>query len=162
MAWQTDWEKVGTGYTPNILTAACRPAGFLKYTHASLLNSGTPICAQAASAGSGALAYSLVWYGNGNGGYLNSYITNVELNSGPVFGDIELGCEVGPASGERTGCRHPSRTRRQPRQFPWQRASAFAHGFFASLQSVPGGPKAVQHRGETERRNVSPCNRTRC
>jgi len=103
VAWQTDWENVndptgGTSYPPSPLTSACRPAGFLKYVHDNLLTAtGTPMCTQASSAGSGAVAYSLVWYGDGAGGYLNNYVKNAELNSGPVFGDIEVGCKVPPA-----------------------------------------------------------------
>jgi hypothetical protein len=50
------------------------------------------MCAQGASAGSGAVAYALAWYGEGaaTGGFLDK----VELLSGPVFSDIESGCEV--------------------------------------------------------------------
>ena len=78
----------------NIQTAACRPATFLNYIYNTYFvpihnaNSFTGMCAQGFSAGSAAVAYSLVWYGAA------SYVNNVELLSGPVFSDIDLGCEV--------------------------------------------------------------------
>src|SRR5208282_4513681 len=46
-----------------------------------------PKCAQGFSAGSSAVAYALAWYGAG------SYLDNAELLSGPVFSDIQQGCE---------------------------------------------------------------------
>jgi hypothetical protein len=36
------------------------------------------------------VAYSIVWYG------LGSSLNNVELASGPVFGDVEIGCQYPP------------------------------------------------------------------
>ena len=75
IVWDTPWESGGdtqsgstTGST-SILYAACRPATALKYvyTNASLNNSNGngAMCAQGASAGSAAIAYSMVWYGAG-------------------------------------------------------------------------------------------------
>jgi hypothetical protein len=105
VAWAWDWEDttIPAGYTgggsslslaPNIEAAACRPATFLNYINntARVHPSGTPLCAQGASAGSGAVGYSLAWY---NGA---SILTNVELLSGPVFSNIEQGCVVPNAS----------------------------------------------------------------
>jgi hypothetical protein len=84
-AWDSDWEL--TGDTPNIKNAACRPATLLNYVFENIYSRGG-MCAQGSSAGSGALAYALAWYGSG------SFLDNVELLSGPVFGDIKQGCEV--------------------------------------------------------------------
>lgn len=97
-AWATDWEDTddGLGMTapppaPSILNAACRPATFLNFiaNSSQYRTSGKGMCAQGASAGSGAVAYSMAWYG------LGSQLNNVELLSGPVFSNIEIGCQVG-------------------------------------------------------------------
>ena len=104
VAWQTDWEQTapnGVNPAPGILTAACRPAGFLDYVlntpllNARSINSTNGLCAQGASAGSGALGYALAWYADRNGAFLNTDLDDVELVSGPVFGNIEMGCHVG-------------------------------------------------------------------
>src|SRR5207237_5887380 len=83
VAWYTDWEYPHGLTGGNIQYAACRPAAFLKYVHATqALYSGGGMCAQGASAGSAAIAYSLAWYG------ADSFLDKVELLSGPVFSDI--------------------------------------------------------------------------
>lgn len=87
LVWDTDWEYTGAGTGNSIKNAACRPATFLQYASQNLYLRGG-MCAQGDSAGSGAVAYSLAWYG------ASSYLDNVELLSGPVFGDIEQGCMV--------------------------------------------------------------------
>jgi len=87
LAWDSAWEVTGVANNTSIKTAACRPATFLKFASESLHTEGG-MCAQGDSAGSGALAYSLAWYGSG------SFLDKVELLSGPVFGDIEQGCVV--------------------------------------------------------------------
>lgn len=76
------WEA--TGETPNLKYAACRVATLLNYLQRQ--NAAYPFGIQGGSAGSGAVAYALSWYG----------ITAqaVELSSGPSFADIEMGCEV--------------------------------------------------------------------
>jgi hypothetical protein len=91
LAWDTDWEFTNGATGNNIQAAACRPATFLQYVYEDL-NSRGGMCAQGSSAGSGAVAYSLAWYG------ASSYLDNVELLSGPVFSDIEQGCVVPSAS----------------------------------------------------------------
>jgi hypothetical protein len=50
------------------------------------------MCAQGASAGSAALAYSVAWYGAADA--TTGYLDKLELVSGPVFSDIAQGCEV--------------------------------------------------------------------
>jgi hypothetical protein len=85
-AWDNDWELTNND-APSIKYAACRPATLLNYIYDNLYSRGG-MCAQGSSAGSGALGYVLAWYGG------SSYLDNVELLSGPVFGDIKQGCEV--------------------------------------------------------------------
>lgn len=99
VAWvNSDWEQ--TSDPLGIMTAACRPAGFLNYVlttpllNSRLSKSTNGLCAQGISAGSGAVGYSLAWYLDSNGAYLNTDYDNVELESGPVFSNIEFGCEV--------------------------------------------------------------------
>jgi hypothetical protein len=99
-AWASAWEEAddGTGlYGDNIRYAACRPASFLKYIYNNVYSqngAGAGMCAQGASAGSAAIVYALAWYGADApppNGYL---LDKVTLSSGPVFSDIEQGCEV--------------------------------------------------------------------
>jgi hypothetical protein len=85
--WATPWEETGKGNAANVKTAACRPATLMDW----LLNqknvySGGGMCAQGASAGSAAIAYSLTEYG------AYQYLNHVELESGPVLSNIALGC----------------------------------------------------------------------
>lgn len=94
--WGYDWEDTNGPlpqpiYQYNIQNAACRPATLLSYINskANFHASGQPMCAQGASAGSGGIGYGLTWYNTG------SFLTNVELLSGPVFSDIQAGCQVG-------------------------------------------------------------------
>jgi hypothetical protein len=87
LAWDTDWENTEGSAGSSIKDAACRPATFLQYVYQNVYTRGG-MCAQGASAGAGALGYSLAWYGS------SSYLDNVELLSGPVFGNIEQGCVV--------------------------------------------------------------------
>lgn len=87
IAWDSAWEVTNTTTSTSIKTAACRPATFLNYVFQSLHRDGG-MCAQGDSAGSGAVAYALAWYGAAN------FLDQVELLSGPVFGDIEKGCMV--------------------------------------------------------------------
>jgi hypothetical protein len=87
VAWSTAWELTANGSGVSIKTAGCRPATFLNYARQNLY-SGGGMCAQGTSAGSGAIGYALAEYG------ASSYLDNVELLSGPVFGDIEKGCVV--------------------------------------------------------------------
>src|SRR5208283_5437331 len=88
MAWKSAWEATGPGTTPSIKIAACRPATFLNFVFQNVADEEGGMCAQGDSAGSGALAYSLAWYGGAD------FLDKVELMSGPVFGDIEQGCIV--------------------------------------------------------------------
>lgn len=86
-AFQTAWENTQSGSGVSIKTAACRTATFLNYVRQNIYSRGG-MCAQGSSAGSGAIGYALAEYGAG------SYLDNVELLSGPVFGDIAKGCIV--------------------------------------------------------------------
>ena len=88
MEYASAWEDPNNGPGGSILNAACRPATFLSWVNSnSLLHpTGKAMCAQGGSAGSGAISYSLAWYG------ASSYLKNVELISGPVFSKIDQGC----------------------------------------------------------------------
>jgi hypothetical protein len=68
---------------------ACRPASILNYVYTHIHGGATTggMCAQGHSAGSAAMAYALAWYGAG------SYLNDVVLTSGPVYANIEAGCQ---------------------------------------------------------------------
>jgi hypothetical protein len=92
--WAFEWEYTGGNDTTtspaNVRLAACRGATFLNFvfnTNNSTLYSGGGRCAQGSSAGSGAIAYALTFYGAGN------YLDAVELKSGPPIADFKQGCE---------------------------------------------------------------------
>ncbi len=87
ISWDSDWEMTSAKSATSIKSAACRPATALNYVYDHVYSRGA-MCAQGFSAGSGALGYALAWYGS------DTYLDDVELLSGPVFGDIEQGCEV--------------------------------------------------------------------
>jgi hypothetical protein len=96
--WADDWEYTGgndTNTTPaNVRLAACRGATLLNFifnTNNTTLYSGGGRCAEGSSAGSGAIAYALTFYGAG------SYLDAVEMKSGPPLADFEAGCEEPPA-----------------------------------------------------------------
>ena len=93
-AFTNSWELVGTGYTANIMNAACVPATVLSY-----VANGSPIAAQGGSAGSAALGYAMAWYG------LSNLISVAEMASGPVFSNVELGCEY-PSGRRGHDCPH--------------------------------------------------------
>ena len=88
--WETPWEDTGNGTGSSVKAAACRPATLMNW----LLNeknvySGGGMCAQGASAGSSAIAYSLAEYG------ADQYLNHVVLESGPVLSDLSVGCNPG-------------------------------------------------------------------
>jgi hypothetical protein len=96
--WADDWEYTGgndTNTTPaNVRLAACRGATLLNFifnTNNTTLYSGGGRCAEGSSAGSGAIAYALTFYGAG------SYLDAVEMKSGPPLADFKQGCEEPPA-----------------------------------------------------------------
>jgi hypothetical protein len=102
-AWASDWENTNNGYNGtlpyDIRTAACRPASFLNYVNQHVYNGGAHgqagMCAQGVSAGSGAIAFSLAWYGAWQ------FLDKVSLESGPVFSDVGQGCDVpAPSQGD--------------------------------------------------------------
>ena len=89
--YDSAWEDPTNSTGGKILDAACRPATFLNWVNNSSYLHGTgAMCAQGSSAGSAAIAYSLAWYG------ASSYLTNVELLSGPVLSEIDQGCILPP------------------------------------------------------------------
>ncbi len=69
---------------------ACRPATLMNAVYQSIHGgSKAPgaMCAQGHSAGSAAMAYSLAWYGAAD------YLADVVLTSGPVYANVEAGCQ---------------------------------------------------------------------
>ncbi len=89
LAWPSDWEDTGEA-TKSIKLAACRPATLLAYIAdpTNQIHTAGAMCAQGHSGGTGAWGYTLAWYDGG------SYLDKVVLTSGPVFGDVALGCVV--------------------------------------------------------------------
>jgi hypothetical protein len=95
--WGQDWEDPApsTNNTGgSILAAACRPATFLNYIYKNY--NIKAFCAQGASAGAAALAYSMVWYGQA------ANLVNTEMLAGPVLSEIDVGCN--PSSPQATMC----------------------------------------------------------
>jgi hypothetical protein len=96
----TDWEftNVSGGSNPSsIRAAACRPASFLNWVrNGGIWGGNGGMCAHGNSAGSAAVAYSLAWYNAGAATASNGqgYLDKVVLENGPVFSDIEQGCEI--------------------------------------------------------------------
>jgi hypothetical protein len=91
VVWNSAWELTGSGSGVSIKVAACRPSTVLNYVRQNIYTNASGnagMCAQGSSAGSGAIGYALAEYG------ARAALDNVELLSGPVFGDIEKGCVV--------------------------------------------------------------------
>ncbi len=76
---------------------ACRWATMAQWVHDNVLQSGTPYCATGNSAGAGAGAYAIAYYG------LGGIFKMMELSSGPVFTRIDNGCLCN-APGVQTPC----------------------------------------------------------
>ena len=111
-----DWEFTNTALGDNalsILNAACRPATFLNWVRngnsQATLGKGIwaggitgqsgakGMCVHGNSGGAAQAAYTLAWYGAGVGGapaWGSGYLDKVVLENGPVYSDIEQGCEV--------------------------------------------------------------------
>jgi hypothetical protein len=84
-----DWELTTP---PSTLAGACKPASVASwiFNNPGIQNKRRDIgfCAQGHSAGSGAMAYQLSFYG------LKDYFDYVMLTAGPVFGRIDCGCDT--------------------------------------------------------------------
>jgi hypothetical protein len=90
----------------SILYAACRPASFLNWIRNGPLGSvglgrwqatQGGMCVHADSGGAGAAANALAWFNGGAGGTAASgagYIDKAVMENGPVFSDVERGCEI--------------------------------------------------------------------
>jgi hypothetical protein len=87
IAWMGNWAANTSVATNALKYVACRPATLLHDVYARFQGSNGAMCAQGHSAGSGAMAYALAWYN------AQSYLNDVVLTSGPVFADIEAGCQ---------------------------------------------------------------------
>jgi hypothetical protein len=143
IAWDWDWERTDapghTTYPASILNAACRPASFLNYVEGnSTLNPRNLLCAQGASAGSGAVAYALVWYG------ADQYIKNAELLAGPVFGNVEQGCYV-PQNPPPPGPVNICAKEQGQQQFGCNNAYGKTAEWSDKPQYVSGAVMSVQH-----------------
>jgi hypothetical protein len=86
LQWASAWEDTGVS-TKSILTAGCRPSTVFQHFSAAQ-PSGTAFCGHGHSGGSGAMGYAMAWYGGKN------LFDKVLFSSGPVFGDISIGCQV--------------------------------------------------------------------
>ena len=95
-AWDSDWEDTGVDsngvhYPKNVGYAAARVAGFLSWVNTNYYapiyqnNIHAGMCTQGNSAGGGAAAYTLAWYGRS--------IDHAEFLSSPPLSDIERGCK---------------------------------------------------------------------
>ncbi|HZR28359.1 MAG TPA: hypothetical protein VFA71_06230 [Terriglobales bacterium] len=90
IAWAGDWSNNSNNPAVKVMKYdACRPATILNYVYTNVHGGATSgaMCAQGHSAGSAAMAYALSWYG------ASSYLNNVVLTSGPVYANIEGGCQ---------------------------------------------------------------------
>ena len=142
IAWPSDWEQ--TSDTFGMMTGACRPAGFLDYVrttaslNARLTNSSAGLCAQGASAGSGALGYSLAWYKDSAGNYLSTDLDNVELLSGPVFSNVKFGCQFPPPpSGYNVVC-HTGQFGCSPGTTTWSSGLQYVGAALTGIRSWTG------------------------
>jgi hypothetical protein len=99
IAWLDNWaDNTNEPPTKVVKYEACRTATILNYAYTSPLihnsggNSTGAMCAQGHSAGSAAMTYPLAWYA------ASSYLNNVVLTSGPVYANIQAGCQYPPAT----------------------------------------------------------------
>ena len=162
-AWSADWENTNLPPGPqgslpnayNIGTAACRPATFLNYVYTNYFlpiynsNSFAGMCAQGGSAGSAAVAYSMVWYNAA------TYLNNAELLSGPVFGDIKLGCQVPYAGNVNVCSQTPTQqygcspgTVTEVNSQTWLDAPQYIDVYATAVQGWTGDPKCANTNGQ--------------
>jgi hypothetical protein len=89
IAWQSAWQSSYSNNPPlePLVYSSCRTATVLSHVYMHFHQTGTAMCAQGHSAGSAAVAYSLSTYGS------FSYLDNVLLTSGPVYADVQEGCQ---------------------------------------------------------------------
>ena len=128
VVWATPWEETGNGTGSSLKTAACRPATLMDW----LLNqknvyNGGGMCAQGASAGGAAIAYSLAEYGA-------RYLNHVELESGPVLSDVSMGCN--PNASSITVC--PGRECLTGREGSWPDSPIYVDGNQDSISTWTG------------------------
>ena len=134
-----------TSDTFGMMTGARRPAGFLDYVrttaslNARLTNSSAGLCAQGASAGSGALGYSLAWYKDSARCFcLSTDLDNVELLSGPVFSNVKFGCQFPPPpSGYNVVC-HTGQFGCSPGTTTWSSGLQYVGAALTGIRSWTG------------------------
>lgn len=138
-AWDSPWEDTTNGTTGSnvpghsVINAGCRPASFLNYvfTQNPNLYSTGGRCAQGFSGGTGALGYSLAAYDMG------VLLDKVVLQSGPVFSDIQQGCEVPPAP-NITVCGSGDTWCQLGSQAPWTLSPSYSGDTAGAVQDFTG------------------------
>lgn len=154
LQWDSDWEDSTSGnpdspHPLNIQAAACRPATFLSHVYSTFYlplqaqEATAGMCAQGFSAGSGALGYALAWYGAATSA--EYHLDKVDLLSGPVFSDIEQGCEV-PIPPPQTVCEGSPSFCQMGSQAPWDGSVNYLDSPLNSVRAWTGkkscgGPK---------------------
>ena len=135
IAWESAWEKATASGAQSILLAACRPATLLKWINDSAaVHPAGAMCAQGKSAGSGAIAYAMSWYGAGG------YLKNVELLAGPVFSKIDDGCNPTPP----TVSMCPSGGICTPGTTSWSRSAGYTSDKATAINAWSGLAKCTQ------------------
>jgi hypothetical protein len=127
--WASPWEDTGSGTGANLKAAACRPATLMDWMlNQKNVYQGGGMCAQGASAGSAAVAYSLAEYG------AYKYLDHVELQSGPVMSNVATGCD--PDSPPAIVC--PGNTCLTGGEGPWSDPAQYVDGAEKSISTWTG------------------------
>jgi hypothetical protein len=84
--WQDNYSP---GATKSMQDAACFDASIISYVN-STFSQGIAMCVHGVSAGAGALGYALAWYD------ASYYLRSALFESGPVYSDLEEGCQNPP------------------------------------------------------------------
>jgi hypothetical protein len=152
--WASAWQDPTNGSGGNILQAACRPATFLNWISGTSTThpQGKPMCAQGASAGSAAIAYSLAWNGgstwSGTGSSPLSPLKNVELLSGPVLSEIDQGC-TSPSALNMTICQS-GQYGCTPNTNTWMNNVIYVDGYANAVSNWSGLAGCALASGQTQ------------
>jgi hypothetical protein len=110
------------------------------------------MCAQGASAGSAAIAYSLAWYGgstwSGTGSSPLSPLKNVELLSGPVLSEIDQGC-TSPSALNMTICQS-GQYGCTPNTNTWMNNVIYVDGYANAVSNWSGLAGCALASGQTQ------------
>jgi hypothetical protein len=150
--WDSAWEDPSSNGTGgNILAAACRPATFLNFINGSSMHQQGAMCSQGSSAGSAAIAYSMAWYGAA------SYLTNVELISGPVLSEIDQGCTY-PNALTPTICGTGDNAYCSLKTVSWSDEVIYVPSYNQAVSNWSGIPGPTQMNGVCGTSTVNPAN----